>query len=598
MATLATSFMTGRERNCTYSIVLDKRSNRTRTNEFPLSVRFTIDKKSIYLPIGGSYTPQYFSDVTNAKKSRSAKYTDQQQWAVIIEKYKTILSGLNRGHDLTLEQIKTSISGKSDNDEISFIGIWEQIIERLNKEGRFTTAESYTCALRSFSKILWNTPVIGFKINSETLQKWSDGMRNGVENKNGKIVGKIADATRGIYLRTARVVWNECVRLGYLSNAEYPFSNRKALGLVNIPKGATRKDRFLNVEQMTELYYIFRDHKYPDAWGKVYTEKAHQSLGLFLVQYLCNGFNLADAAQLTYNNFYFQSQGKAFLFNRKKTAGRSENGAEVIIPIIEPLRYILHDIAATPEMDKAVFPWILNGATDEKTVRRLTSQENSNVKDRVIRICDECLHWDIRPSGTWCRHSFATNLRNAGVEMNYISESMGHSMPDHSVTELYIEHYPLAKQMEYNSLLLDIKSNTEQRKQKILNCLSTLSLEELEEIMRERQARLKAALSFRDRNCTFSLTLDKRTNRKNPENYPLSVRFTIDRKSIYHHVGREYSQAEYEQIRDAKAGDAHYEERRHWGELMDQYELLIKETVKGHALTLDVIKSRLNIKSD
>lgn len=77
MATLATSFMTGRERNCTYSIVLDKRSNRTRTNEFPLSVRFTIDKKSIYLPIGGSYTPQYFSDVTNAKKSRSAKYTDQ-----------------------------------------------------------------------------------------------------------------------------------------------------------------------------------------------------------------------------------------------------------------------------------------------------------------------------------------------------------------------------------------------------------------------------------------------------------------------------------------------------------------------------------------
>lgn len=83
-------------------------------------------------------------------------------------------------------------------------------------------------------------------------------MRNGVENKNGKIVGKIADATRGIYLRTARVVWNECVRLGYLSNAEYPFSNRKALGLVNIPKGATRKDRFLNVEQMTELLYLPR----------------------------------------------------------------------------------------------------------------------------------------------------------------------------------------------------------------------------------------------------------------------------------------------------------------------------------------------------
>lgn len=286
------------------------------------------------------------------------------------------------------------------------------------------------------------------------------------------------------------------------------------------------------------------------------------------------------------------------MFNRKKTAGRSESGAEVIIPIIEPLRYILSDIAATPEMEKAVFPWILNGATDEKSVRRLTSQENSNVKDRVIRICDECLHWDIRPSGTWCRHSFATNLRNAGVEMNYISESMGHSIPDHSVTELYIEHYPLAKQMEYNTLLLDIKSNTEQRRQKILSYLSTLTLQELEEIMRDRQARLRAALTFRDRNCTFSLTLDKRTNKRGTDTYPLSVRFTIDRKSIYHHVGREYSQAEYEHIRDAKEGEAHFEERRHWGELMKQYENMLKETVTDHALTLDSIKSRLNIKID
>lgn len=259
MSTLATSFMTGRERNCTYSIVLDKRSNRTRTDEYPLSVRFTIDKKSMYIPIGGCYTPQYFSDVANAKKSRSPKYTEQQNWIVVIDKYRTILTGLNRGRDLTLEQIKTSISGKSSDDSLSFIGIWEQVIDRLTKEGRFTTAESYTCALRSFRKVLWNVPVVGFKINSEILQKWSDGMRNGVKDKDGKLVGKISDATRGIYLRTARVIWNECVRLGYLSNAEYPFSNKKALGLVSIPKGATRKDRYLNVEQMTDLFYVFRD---------------------------------------------------------------------------------------------------------------------------------------------------------------------------------------------------------------------------------------------------------------------------------------------------------------------------------------------------
>ena len=35
---------------------------------------------------------------------------------------------------------------------------------------------------------------------------------------------------------------------------------------------------------------------------------------------------------------------------------------------------------------------------------------------------------------------------------------MGHASPDHSVTELYIEHYPLEKQMEYNNLLLNLNN--------------------------------------------------------------------------------------------------------------------------------------------
>jgi site-specific recombinase XerC len=105
-----------------------------------------------------------------------------------------------------------------------------------------------------------------------------------------------------------------------------------------------------------------------------------------------------------------------------------------------------------------------------------TQQENSNVQDRVIKICHEALHWDesIRPSGTWCRHSFATNLRNAGVEMEYISESMGHSSGSHAITQIYLDSYPLEKQMEYNSKLLDIETGFSKR-DKLLAELSDLS---------------------------------------------------------------------------------------------------------------------------
>ena len=42
---------------------------------------------------------------------------------------------------------------------------------------------------------------------------------------------------------------------------------------------------------------------------------------------------------------------------------------------------------------------------------------------------------------------------------------------------------------------------------------------------------------FKERNCSVSIVLDSRTRRKNAYEYPLSLRFTIDRKFFYLTVG-------------------------------------------------------------
>ena len=58
--------------------------------------------------------------------------------------------------------------------------------------------------------------------------------------------------------------------------------------------------------------------------------------------------------------------------------------------------------------------------------------------------------------------------------MEYISESMGHSSGSHAITQIYLDSYPLEKQMEYNSKLLNIETEFSKR-DKLLAELSDLS---------------------------------------------------------------------------------------------------------------------------
>ena len=127
-----------------------------------------------------------------------------------------------------------------------------------------------------------------------------------------------------------------------------------------------------------------------------------------------------------------------------------------------------------------VFPQIYAGETDENKQKARIFQENQNIRKRLGRLV-KSMGCDLAPSGTWCRHSFATNLSHAGgVPKEYIQEAMGHSVMSGTVTDRYIQSYPIAQQMQFNSKLLKIGDHFD-----ALDELGNLSLEEL-----------KAALAF------------------------------------------------------------------------------------------------------
>lgn len=61
MEKLTKSMPLFKERNCSVSIVLDSRTRRKNACEFPLSLRFTTDRKSFYFTVGSSFTEKKFS---------------------------------------------------------------------------------------------------------------------------------------------------------------------------------------------------------------------------------------------------------------------------------------------------------------------------------------------------------------------------------------------------------------------------------------------------------------------------------------------------------------------------------------------------------
>ena len=142
MEKLTKSLSLFKERNCSVSIVLDSRTRRKNACEFPLSLRFTIDRKFFYLTVGSSFTERKFSDICNATKCKSENYKLQKEWKdSFAPKYKEILMNLNKGGILTFEMVRQCIMGegvmpsKEDTTKSqTFVGVWEQIIHELRTD--------------------------------------------------------------------------------------------------------------------------------------------------------------------------------------------------------------------------------------------------------------------------------------------------------------------------------------------------------------------------------------------------------------------------------------------------------------------------------
>ena len=458
---------------CFISMCLDKRHpSNVKNLSFPLCVKFHISGSRYYYSLGESCTPEELVRLSKAKGGREKRIGEETSFErkvrlqeVFKSMVNTVMMVSERG-SLTLNRIKVALTGRSES--ASFLSIWEDIINEKRSAGKAGTAENYENAYKCFKSLTGFTYADGFAVDSTVVNKWIDSM---TENN-------VKSSTQGIRLRACRVVVNRCIGEGYMMPKAYMFG--KTRDKIKIPVGTSRKGWYLTVEQMTELYLHWknRDIDLPISNTRrddnvsyaVKSTKAiellYQSLAMFLMQYLSCGCNLIDLALLRFNRYYFDTNRTAFRFIRHKTEDETVDGEgmEVIVPITEPMQEILDYYSPVAKLDQLVFPFLMEDAIDKDAtvIRKRICQENKNIRDRLKKLMD-ALGWSVVPTGTYARHSFATNLHAAKVPMEYISDAMGHSLGNRGqITIRYISPYTIEERIKFNRLLLNLEYENEQ----------------------------------------------------------------------------------------------------------------------------------------
>jgi len=453
------------------TLALDtRRTINDSSQELPVAVRVAHNGKSVYLRIGKKYTMEDWLDLCDCEKQgRNRKAAERKELKSLMGKVENQVNHLVTEKSFSLRRLQELHQGKTE-DDCTIYSIWDSIIAGMQEGDKPGTARCNVDVRRRFERHMGSNVEFA-DINKTFIDKWVKKMKE----------KGLSITTIGISLRTFRAIVNVCIDRGLIKG-----NTKEMFKETGYNKSRSRKFDFLDVMTMRTLYDFWEKDEAKDENGKnlFFPKEKHaifRDLGLFLFMYLGDGQNLADTLRLTYDEWYFATQGKQLRFFRHKTQERNESASEVIFPVTPELKKIIDKYGNEPKLGARVFPIMSKMITADQEIW-VIQRYNRYIREHMAKV-SEIIGMEQRPTSTWARHSFATNLNNSGhVPYKYISDSMGHSGSG-DITSNYIGAYPLAKMLEYNAYLLD-ENGGKKDKENILEQLKNMSKEEQEAIFK------------------------------------------------------------------------------------------------------------------
>ena len=287
-------------------------------------------------------------------------------------------------------------------------------IERLRKEGRYSTAHVYKNALFSFSKFCGTLNISFRQVTRECLRCYGQHLYESGLKLN----------TISTYMRMLRSIYNRGVEAG---SAPYvPRLFHDVYTGVDI-----RQKKALSVTELHKLLY--EDPK---------SERLRRTQTIAALMFQFCGMSFADLAHLEKSAL----DRNVLQYNRIKT--KTPMSLEILESAKEMMNQLRSNKPALPDCPDYLFDILHSDKKrkDEKAYKEYQSalrRFNNCLKDlaRALRLNSPVTSYTFR-------HSWATTAKYRGVSIEMISESLGHKSI--KTTQIYLKGFGLRERTEVN----------------------------------------------------------------------------------------------------------------------------------------------------
>jgi len=377
-------------------------NNPLANGEYALYMRITKKKKKKDINIGIRCKKEHFINGLLVKAHPRHKVENELLLRLKTRALEIVREFQLKEHGFTLDEFEDAFRGNNSDNEASAVKFFDEIITELELAGRVGNARAYKEAKNALIRFAGNK-ILFRQITPAFLEKFEAYMRSR-GNEDGGI---------SVKMRELRALFNTAIRRKLITIELYPFNDYKISKL----KSGKNK-RALSVEDFKKI----RDLDLSD--NPYLIEAQHY----FLFSFYARGMNFADMMKLRWSDIV----DNRIYYTRSKTKGKFS------IEVTPEIQKILDYYKAENRETEYVFPILLK--------ENLTPMQIEHRKHEVLgrfnsklKLVATLAKVETHLTSYVARHSFATILKQLGTSTDAISELMGHS--NVQVTMTYLKEF-------------------------------------------------------------------------------------------------------------------------------------------------------------